>query len=94
MNIVLKLLLTLLASVLAFFLTVIFVLNPLMKWQTENEPPVGASDNDHFIRVQGLKPIDAQVIATAIFYGGGEECRSFFWSASDGKKKAGCKSCI
>ncbi|ROV56764.1 hypothetical protein EGH82_23325 [Vibrio ponticus] len=80
------------ASVLIFFLTVIFVLNPLMKWQTENKPPVGASENDHFIRVQGLKPIDAQVRATAIFYGGGEECRSFFWSASDGKKRQGAKA--
>ncbi|OLQ95331.1 hypothetical protein BIY21_06400 [Vibrio ponticus] len=92
MSIVLKLTLAFVASVLVFFLTVIFVLNPLMKWQTENKPPVGASDNDHFIRVQGLKPIDAQVTATAIFYGGGEECRSFFWSASDGKKRQGAKA--
>lgn len=91
MNIVLKLALSFVASVVAFFLIVVFVINPLMKWQSANKPPVGSSDNDHFIRIQGLKPVDVQVTASAIFYGGGEECRSFFWSASDGKKKQGGK---
>ncbi|MGV3003440.1 hypothetical protein [Vibrio sp. E150_018] len=91
MNTLLKVILGLIGSVVAFFLIVIFVLNPLVKWHTANKPPVGSSPDDHFIRIQGLKPEDAQMTAYATFYGGGETCRSAFWSASDGKKRQGGK---
>lgn len=78
-------------SVVAFFLIVIFILNPLIKWHTANKPPVGSSEGDHFIRIQGLKLEDASVTAYATFYGGGDDCQSAFWSASDGKKRQGGK---
>lgn len=89
MNTLLKVILGLIGSVVAFFLIVIFVLNPFVKWDTANKPPVGSSPDDHFIRIQGLKPDDANMVAYATFYGGGDECGSFFWSASDGKKRQG-----
>ena len=86
-----KLALALVGCVIAFFLVVIFILNPLMQWESANRPPVGISEGDHFIRIQGVKPVDAKVTARAVFYGGGDECQSFFWSASDGKKRQGGK---
>ncbi|MGF1910903.1 hypothetical protein L4C38_15830 [Vibrio kasasachensis] len=86
-----KLALALVGCVIVFFLVVIFILNPLMQWESANRPPVGISEDDHFIRIQGVKPVDAKVTATAVFYGGGDECQSFFWSASDGKKRQGGK---
>ncbi|MCZ4371301.1 hypothetical protein O4H50_05810 [Vibrio diazotrophicus] len=91
MKLLFNLLLAAIGSVIAFSLIVIFILTPLMQWYSENKPPIGSSIDDHFIRIQGIKPADAQVIAHATFYGGGEECSSFFWSASDGKKRQGGK---
>ncbi len=91
MKLLFRLILAAIGSVIAFFLIVIFILTPLMQWYSENKPPIGSSIDDHFIRIQGLKPADAQVIAHATFYGGGENCRSIFWSASDGKKRQGGK---
>ncbi|MGF1910902.1 hypothetical protein L4C38_15825 [Vibrio kasasachensis] len=86
-----KLALALVGCVIVFFLVVIFILKPLMQWESANRPPVGTSEDDHFIRIQGVKPVDARVAARAVFYGGGDECQSFFWSASDGKKRQGGK---
>ncbi len=74
-------------GVIAFFLAVIFILNPLMKWYDESKPPIGSDKDDHFIRIQGYKPADANVTAYVTFTGGGEECRSRSWSALDGKVK-------
>ncbi|WP_042482165.1 hypothetical protein [Vibrio diazotrophicus] len=91
MKLLFKLLLAAIGSVITFFLIVIFILTPLMQWYSENKPPIGSSIDDHFIRIQGIKPADAQVIVRTTFYGGGEECSSFFWSASDGKKRQGGK---
>ncbi len=85
MKLLLKLILALIGCVVAFFLVVVFILNPLMQWYNENKPPIGSSIDDHFIRIQGAKPTGAKIMAYATFYGGGDDCRSFFWSASDGE---------
>lgn len=74
-------------GVIAFFLAVIFILNPLMKWYDDSKPPIGGDKDDHFIRIQGYKPADANITAYVTFTGGGEECRSRSWSALDGKVK-------
>ncbi|MGY2572283.1 hypothetical protein [Vibrio sp. C8] len=91
MNTVVKVLLGLVGGVIAFFLIVIFAVSPLVKWYSDNKPPIGSSKYDHYIRIQGLKPEDASIKAYATFYGGGEDCQSFFLSASDGKKRQGGK---
>ncbi|MEI8656830.1 hypothetical protein [Vibrio sp. Hal054] len=91
MKLLFKLLLAAIGSVITFFLVVIFIVSPLVQWYSGNKPPIGSSPDDHYIRIQGMKPVDAQIRAHATFYGGGEECSSFFWSASDGKKRQGGK---
>ncbi|MGD8110986.1 hypothetical protein [Vibrio sp. TRT 17S01] len=91
MKSLIKFTLVTIGCVIAFFLIIIFVVNPLIKCSSDNRAPIGSSEDDHYIRIQGIKPSDATVTAQAIFYGGGEDCTSFFWSASDGKKRQGGK---
>lgn len=87
MKSLMKFILSGIGGVIAFFLAVIFILNPLMKWYEDSKPPIGSDKDDHFIRIQGYKPADANVTAYVTFTGGGEECRSRSWSALDGKVK-------
>ncbi|MGD8110987.1 hypothetical protein [Vibrio sp. TRT 17S01] len=90
MKLLIKIILVGIGRLILFSLAVIFILNPLMKWYYDSKPLIGSDKDDHFIRIQGSKPADANVTAYATFTGGGEECRSRSWSALDGKvKKAG-----
>ncbi|UTZ23600.1 hypothetical protein [Vibrio campbellii] len=57
-------------------------------------PPFGASPDERYITIKGLKPEDAKVKAYSTFYGGGEQCKSFSWSAVDGKKRKGGKAIL
>ncbi|MGR5443461.1 hypothetical protein ACPV47_01060 [Vibrio jasicida] len=57
-------------------------------------PPFGASPDDRYITIKGLKPEDAKVKAYSTFYGGGGQCKSFSWSALDGKKRKGGKAIL
>ncbi|GAB7223948.1 type VI secretion system immunity protein TsiV1 [Vibrio owensii] len=71
-----------------------YVVPPFFAKHSNPTPPFGASPDDHYITIKGLKPEDAKVKAYSTFYGGGEQCKSFSWSAVDGKKRKGGKAIL
>lgn len=71
-----------------------YVVYPLAEWYESRQPPFGSSSEDQYIVIRGKKPKDAEVTAYGTFFGGGETCKSFSWSASDGKKRKGGKADI
>ncbi|WP_114786845.1 hypothetical protein [Vibrio tetraodonis] len=71
-----------------------YMVYPAFEWYESTKPPFGSSPEDSYISIQGTKPKDAKVKAYGTFYGGGDECKSFFWSASDGKKRSGGKAVL
>ncbi|MDC5704575.1 hypothetical protein [Vibrio europaeus] len=89
MNTALKVLL----GLVGLFALLFYVVYPIAEWSESTQAPFGASLEDKYIVIRGKKPIDAHVSAYGTFYGG-EECKSFSWSASDGEIRAGGKSNI
>jgi hypothetical protein len=81
-------------AVIGFFIFMFYVVYPLVEWYESRKPPFGASSEDQYIVIRGKKPKDADVAAYGTFFGGGETCKSFSWSASDGKKRKGGKADI
>ncbi|CAH1605302.1 conserved hypothetical protein [Vibrio jasicida] len=71
-----------------------YVVPPFFAKHSKPTPPFGASPDDHYITIKGLKPEDAKVKAYSTFYGGGEQCKSFSWSAVDSKKRKGGKAIL
>ncbi|WP_341666201.1 hypothetical protein [Vibrio sp.] len=82
------------AIVIALWVALFYVVYPAFEWYESTKPPFGSSPEDSYISIQGTKPKDAKVKAYGTFYGGGDECKSFFWSASDGKKRSGGKAVL
>jgi hypothetical protein len=80
--------------VLAIWLGGYFVAFPLFEWYESSRAPFGASPDEHYISIKGLKPEDTTVKAYGTFHGGGENCKSFSWSAVDGKKRKGGKAVL
>ncbi|MFO4670639.1 hypothetical protein [Vibrio cholerae] len=81
-------------AVIGFFIFMFYVVYPLVEWYESRQPPFGSSSEDQYIVIRGKKPKDADVTAYGTFFGGGETCKSFSWSASDGKKRKGGKADI
>ncbi|EMK6579006.1 hypothetical protein V9K10_003626, partial [Vibrio cholerae] len=81
-------------AVIGFFIFMFYVVYPLVEWYESRQPPFGSSSEDQYIVIRGKKPKDAEVTAYGTFFGGGETCKSFSWSASDGKKRKGGKADI
>ncbi|RBO16866.1 hypothetical protein DSL61_08955 [Vibrio cholerae] len=81
-------------AVIGFFIFMFYVVYPLAEWYESRQPPFGSSSEDQYIVIRGKKPKDAEVTAYGTFFGGGETCKSFSWSASDGKKRKGGKADI
>ncbi len=81
-----------LLSLIGLFVFLFYAVYPFLDWWQAQQPPHGSSPQDSYIAIQGQKPADAVISAYATAYGGGEDCGSFFWSASDGKKRDGAKS--
>ncbi|EKO3792081.1 hypothetical protein HAR83_001477 [Vibrio metschnikovii] len=81
-------------TLLLFFVFMFYVVYPLAEWYESRQPPFGSSSEDQYIVIRGKKPKDAEVTAYGTFFGGGETCKSFSWSASDGKKRKGGKADI
>nr|MBF4259759.1 hypothetical protein [Vibrio anguillarum] len=81
-------------AVIGFFIVMFYVVYPLAEWYESRQPPFGSSSEDQYIVIRGKKPIDADITAYGTFFGGGETCKSFSWSASDGKKRKGGKADI
>ncbi|EHU8075399.1 hypothetical protein V5H16_02680 [Vibrio cholerae] len=81
-------------AVIGFFIFMFYVVYPLVEWYESRQPPFGSSSEDQYIVIRGKKPKDAEVTAYGTFLGGGETCKSFSWSASDGKKRKGGKADI
>ncbi|WP_039991615.1 hypothetical protein, partial [Vibrio azureus] len=77
---------------IALWAVLFYVVYPAFEWSESAKPPFGSSPEDSYISIQGTKPKDAKVKAYSTFYGGGAECKSFSWSASDGKKRPGGKA--
>ncbi|MBN3572413.1 hypothetical protein [Vibrio neptunius] len=82
------------AILVALWVALFYVVYPAFEWYESTKPPFGSSPEDSYISIQGTKPKDAKVKAYGTFYGGGDECKSFFWSASDGKKRSGGKAVL
>ncbi|MER2494849.1 hypothetical protein ABS858_01970 [Vibrio neptunius] len=82
------------AILIALWVALFYVVYPAFEWYESTRPPFGSSPEDSYISIQGKKPKDAKVKAYGTFYGGGDECKSFFWSASDGKKRSGGKAVL
>ncbi|MCG7490495.1 hypothetical protein MHN79_13440 [Vibrio sp. Of14-4] len=82
------------AILVALWVALFYVVYPAFEWYESNKPPFGSSPEDSYISIQGTKPKDAKVKAYGTFYGGGDECKSFSWSASDGKKRSGGKAVL
>ena len=81
-------------TLILFFVLMFYVVYPLAEWYESRQPPFGSSSEDQYIVIRGKKPKDADVTAYGTFFGGGETCKSFSWSASDGKKRKGGKADI
>ncbi|ASO31233.1 hypothetical protein CG015_18680 [Vibrio anguillarum] len=81
-------------TLILFFVLMFYVVYPLVEWYESRQPPFGSSSEDQYIVIRGKKPLDAHITAYGTFFGGGETCKSFSWSASDGKKRKGGKADI
>ncbi|AXN05823.1 hypothetical protein EAY03_14595 [Vibrio anguillarum] len=90
MKVMTKIILTL----ILFFVLMFYVVYPLVEWYESRQPPFGSSSEDQYIVIRGKKSLDAHITAYGTFFGGGETCKSFSWSASDGKKRKGGKADI
>ncbi|MDD9158572.1 hypothetical protein PVK64_20670, partial [Aliivibrio sp. S4TY2] len=62
--------------------------------KTFNPAPFGSNEGDEYITIKGVKPKDVNVTGWATFYGGGEKCDSFSFSANTGKVTRAAKGTI
>ena len=79
-------------SIIALFIALVFL---GYEYFHSYRPNIWGDEPDEpYITISGKKPIDADITAYGTFFGGGETCKSFSWSASDGKKRKGGKANI
>ncbi|MDD9155380.1 hypothetical protein PVK64_04125 [Aliivibrio sp. S4TY2] len=80
--------------ILAVIFLVILGVGAIFFTKIFNPAPFGSNEGDEYITIKGSKPKDLNVTAWATFYGGGENCNSWTFSADTGKVTKAAKDVI
>ncbi|OCH13356.1 hypothetical protein [Aliivibrio sp. 1S128] len=80
--------------ILAVLFLVILGMGAIALTKTFNPAPFGNNEGDEYITIKGVKPKDVNVTGWATFYGGGEKCDSFSFSANTGKVTRAAKGTV